>query len=180
MTHFPTRSKLTAIALLAAFAAAGQAAAQAKPEGRAAVLQSLLDCKAKTDPTERLACYDAAAGAIDTAEQKGDIVVVDRAQAQQVRRQAFGFRLPSLSVFDRGDKPEEVDSIESRIVSARTEPTGKWVLKLEDGSTWTQIDVDSPSIKPKAGMPARVRKATMGSFLLSVDGQRAFRARRTE
>ena len=53
-------------------------------------------------------------------------------------------------------------------------------LKLEDGSTWTQIDVDSPSIKPKAGMPARVRKATMGSFLLSVDGQRAFRARRTE
>ena len=149
-------------------------------EGRAALVQKLADCRKVADDATRLACFDGAAAALETAEAKGDIVVVDRAQAQQVRRQAFGFRLPSLSVFDRGDKPEEVDSIESRIVSARTEPTGKWVLKLEDGSTWTQIDVDSPSIKPKAGMPARVRKATMGSFLLSVDGQRAFRARRTE
>ena len=149
-------------------------------EGRAALVQKLADCRKVADDAARLACFDAAAAALEQAEAKGDIVVVDRAQAQQVRRQAFGFRLPSLSVFDRGDKPEEVDSIESSIVSARTEPTGKWVLKLEDGSTWTQIDVDSPSIKPKAGMPVRVRKATMGSFLLSVDGQRAFRARRTD
>ncbi len=148
--------------------------------GRAALVQKLADCRKVADDSARLACFDAAAGALEQAEAKGDIVVVDRAQAQQVRRQAFGFSLPSLSVFDRGDKPEQVDSIESKITAVRADPTGKWVLKLEDGSTWTQIDVGSPSIRPKAGMPVKVRKATMGSFLLSVDGQRAFRARRTD
>ena len=180
MTNAMVRVRHAAVVLAASTLCAWPAYAQPSMEGRAALVQKLADCRKVADDATRLACFDGAAAALEQAEAKGDIVVVDRAQAQQVRRQAFGFRLPSLSVFDRGDKPEEVDSIESRIVSARTEPTGKWVLKLEDGSTWTQIDVDSPSIKPKAGMPARVRKATMGSFLLSVDGQRAFRARRTE
>lgn len=147
--------------------------------GRAALVQKLTDCRKVADDSARLACFDAAAGALEQAEAKGDIVVVDRAQAQQVRRQAFGLSLPSLSVFDRGDKPEQVESIESNITTARADPTGRWTLTLEDGSTWTQIEVDPPAIKPKAGMPVRVRKAPMGGFLLSVDGKHALRVRRT-
>ena len=54
---------------------------------------------------DRLACFDAAAARLDEAEKKGDIVVVDRRQAQEVRRQAFGFTLPSLTLFDRGRGP---------------------------------------------------------------------------
>lgn len=180
MTIALVRVRRAAVALAALPLCAWPAYAQPSMEGRAALVQKLADCRKVADDTARLACFDTTAAALEQAEAKGDIVVVDRAQAQQVRRQAFGFRLPSLSVFDRGDKPEEVDSIESQITTARTDPNGKWILQLEDGSTWTQIDVDSPSMKPRAGMPVKIRKATMGSFLLSVDGRRAFRARRTD
>ena len=156
------------------------AAAQARPEGRAAVVEKLAACRQITADAERLACYDGAAAALEQAEAKGDVVVIDREQARQVRSQAFGFSLPSLSIFERGEEKENLDSIESVITSARRDPTGKWILKLENGATWGQVDVNDPSRTPKSGMPVRIRKASMGSFLLSVDGQRAFRARRTD
>ena len=179
MTHFPTRSKLTAIALLAAFAAAGQAAAQAKPEGRAAVLQSLLDCKAKTDPTERLACYDAAAGAIDTAEQKGDIVVVDREQAKAARKQAFGLSLPTLDMFNKAEaSPEEANRIEDTLERAYRGGDGKWTFELEGGAIWAQSDNEALFREPKKGAKVDIRKASMGGYFMNVDGQRAIRARR--
>lgn len=154
-------------------------AAPPKPS-RAAVLQGLLDCRSKTESAERLACYDAAASAMDQAETKGDIVVVDRAQASEVRRQAFGFQMPSLTIFDRGEKPEQIDEVTGVIARASTNATGRWVLRLEDGAVWRQIDGDPPNRDPKPGMPVKIKAAAMGSFLLSVDGQRSFRAHRDD
>lgn len=162
------------------FAATTATAAPAKAPSRAAVLQGLLDCRGKTDKAERLACYDAAASAMDQAEAKGDIVVVDREQARAVRKQAFGFTLPSLTLFERGEKPEEIDHVTAAIASARTTADGKWVLRLEDGAVWRQIDGDPLHRDPKAGMKVEIRSASMGSYLLSVDGQRAFRAHRDQ
>ena len=171
----------TAAVFLAALSSAfPSGAAEPRAEGRAAVIEKLAACRQIAADSERLACYDGAASALGRAEAKGDVVVIDREQARQVRRQAFGFSLPSLAMFERGEEKEEIDSIESVISAARQDPSGKWVLKLENGATWSQVDINSPSRTPKAGMPVRIRKASMGSFLLSVDGQRAFRARRTD
>jgi hypothetical protein len=176
MTHFPTRSKLTALALLAALAASGQAAAQTRSEGRAAVLQGLLDCKAKSDPTERLACYDAAAGAIDTAEQKGDIVVVDREQAKAARKQAFGLGLPSLDMFNKAEAtPEEANRIEDTVDRGGD---GKWVFELSGGAVWQYYDAADLGRQPKKGSKAEVRKGAVGGYFLSLDGQSGARAKR--
>lgn len=147
---------------------------------RAKELQALTDCRKVTDPTQRLACYDQAAGALDQAEAKGDIVVVDREQARKVRRQAFGFSLPSMSMFSRGEKPEEVSSADGVIASARKAVTGKWVIKLEDGAVWTQIDLTEIPIDPKAGEKVKIRSASMGSYLMSVGNQRAVKVRREQ
>ena len=179
MTHFPTRSKLTALALLAALVAGGQAAAQARPEGRAAVLQSLLDCKTKSDPTERLACYDAAAGAIDTAEQKGDIVVVDREQAKAARKQAFGLSLPTLDMFNKAEAtPEEANRIEDTVERAYRGGDGKWVFELTGGAIWQYYDAADLGRQPKKGSKVEVRKGAVGGYFLSVDGQAGARAKR--
>src|SRR5580692_2504111 len=91
------------------------AASTLKPPGRAELVKALSDCRAITDPTDRLACYDKAAAALDEAQTKGDVVIVDRQQAQAVKRQAFGFNLgAALSIFDRpggkeGAKDKEAD-----------------------------------------------------------------------
>ncbi len=169
-----------ALLLVAPAASAAPPPGGAGSGARAAVLQGLLDCRAKTDNAERLACYDAAAARMDQAEAKGDIVVVDREQSKAIRRQAFGFTLPSLSLFERGDKPEKIDQVSGVIAAARADGNGKWVLRLEDGAIWRQIDGDPPHRDPKAGMSVEIKSASLGSYLLSVDGQRAFRAHRDQ
>ena len=179
MTEMPKSLAAAGLALMFV-ATAAQAAPPAKPSNRAAVLQGLLDCRGKTDNTERLACYDAAASAMDQAEAKGDIVVVDREQARAVRKQAFGFVLPSLTIFERGEKPEQIDHVTATIAVARAGADGKWVLRLEDGAVWRQIDGEPPHRDPKAGMSVEIKSASMGSYLLSVDGQRSFRAHRDQ
>jgi hypothetical protein len=167
--------------LAAALAAAPLAAAPApKAEGRAQALQHLIDCRKLTDNTARLACFDEAAAAMDQAEAKGDIVVVDRDQARKVRRQAFGFTLPSLSLFERGEKPEEIANMEGKIAAARQNNAGKWVIKLEDGATWAQIDTNAVPNDPKVGDTVTIRRAAMGSYMLSLGHHVAFRAHRED
>ena len=178
MTYFSARTKLAAAAVTALGLASAAMAAEPKVEGRAAQFQGLLDCKSKTDDAERLACYDAAVGAFAGAEQKGDIVVVDREQAKAVRRQAFGFTLPSLAMFERGEKPEELNEVSLGVERAYRSGEGKWTFELEGGAVWTQNDSETLFREPKKGSKVEIRKASMGGYFMNVDGQRAIRARR--
>ena len=162
-------------------------AAQAAPkppaslnDRRAGALEALSACRAVSDPAARLACFDSAAGRLDEAEKTGEIVVVDRKQAGEVRRQAFGFALPSLALFDKAEGTETLDRVESVLKEARQGADGKWILKLENGAVWRQTDADGPARRPRPGMTVSVRSASMGSFLISVDGQVGFRGRREE
>ena len=178
MTIALVRVRRAAVALAALPLCAWPAYAQPSMEGRAALVQKLADCRKVADDTARLACFDTTAAALEQAEAKGDIVVVDRAQAQQVRRQAFGFSLPSLSIFDRTGRPEEVEQVTAQVERAYLNPNAKWVVVLEDGAVWEQIDNQPVPRKPRAGSKAEIRRAALGSFFMNLDGQRAVRARR--
>ncbi len=180
----PRPAVALAAGLLAAALAAGPVAAAApaapRAEGRAQALQRLTDCRKLTDGVQRLACFDQAAAALDQAEAKGDIVVVDRDQARKVRRQAFGFTLPSLAMFERGEKPEDLDNLPGKVAASRQNSAGKWVIRLEDGATWVQVDSNEVPNAPQAGDPVTIRKAAMGSYMLSLGHHIAFRAHRSE
>jgi len=185
MTAFGTRAGLGAAIVLVALMAAGSLAAAPPPAAlsagaRTKVLQSLSDCRKLTDNAARLACYDTAAASLEQAEAKGDIVVVDREQARSVRRQAFGFSLPSLSMFEKGEKQEDIDSTTGAVGSARQNGASKWVIKLEDGAVWTQVDTTELFADPKPGDPVRIRKASLGSYLMVIGRNRAIRAHREE
>ncbi|MFM8376576.1 MAG: hypothetical protein ACKN9P_11065 [Phenylobacterium sp.] len=169
-----------ALALFVLATPAGSAPASSPAESRAAALQALSACRSRSDPMDRLACFDAAAARLDEAEKKGDIVVVDRRQAQEVRRQAFGFTLPSMALFARAEGEEKLDRVESVLAEARRGPDGKWVVRLENGAVWRQTDAEGPARTPRPGMKVVVRSASLGSFLVSVDGQAGFRAKREE
>jgi hypothetical protein len=184
MTAFGVRTRLAATGLVIAALAAAAAPLAAAPapadQQRAKELQQLIDCKKITDPSQRLACYDQAASVLDQAEAKGDIVVVNREQARKVRRQAFGFTLPSMSLFSRGEKPEEIATAEGKIASARKLLNGRWEVKLEDGATWVQIDTTEIPLDPKPGQAVKIRKASLGSYLMTVGNQRGVKVHRIE
>lgn len=179
MPYFRSGLKLAAVLALAAPAvAAAQARTGEAP--RAAQLEAVAACRTIADSTQRLACFDAAAAQLVEAEQSGEVVVVSRAQAQAARRQAFGFSLPSLSIFDRTGRPEEVDRLTAEVDRAYQNANAKWVVVLTDGAVWEQIDNESLLKKPKAGSKAEIRRAALGSFFMNLDGQRAVRARRVK
>ena len=144
----------------------------------AKVVRDVLDCRDNADPVARLACFDKATAALGQAQSTGDIVVVDRERAREIRKSAFGFSLPSMSFFERGEKPEQIDRINAVIASVRMNSAGRWVIKLEDGATWSQTDSETLRHAPTPGMGVVIKAATMGSYFFSVDGQRSFRAHR--
>ena len=170
-----------ALGLLALAAAATQAAA--KPNvvaSRTAVAQAISDCRKITDKDARLDCYDKAADAFEQAQQAGQVVVVDRAQIREVKRQAFGFTLPSLNVFTHGPKEEEVNNITVALSGAHQDATGKWVMVTEDNAVWRQTDDTDMFNPPHAGSSVAIRHGSLGSFFCNVDKQSAIRCARSQ
>lgn len=146
-----------------------------------AAVQAAIDCRGQGDPAARLACYDKAVDALGRQIAQGEVVAVDRAQVQTVRRQAFGFAMPSLGLFNRGgDKPDEVDEVELAVESARRGADGKWLLRLEGGQVWRQIDGADFSRDPKPGSRARIKKAMLGSYMMMVGGKMPVRVHRDQ
>jgi hypothetical protein len=163
------------LSVLTAITAAASVSGQAPPpQERPEALTRLVDCQSVADSAARLTCYDAAAAALESAEQQGEVVILDRARVNETRRQLFGFN-PTMPSLFRG---EAVDSVESTLQSASRDGEGRWLFRLADGAAWRQIDYEPVRFTNRPGQAVRVRKAAMGSFLLTVGNSRAVRVRR--
>jgi hypothetical protein len=172
--------KLLLAAALLVVAAPAWAAPSIALQGRADVLKALSACRAISDASARLDCYDKASAALDQAEASGDVVIVDRAQARAARRQAFGFNLSALSVFDRALAKDEVNSLTTTASSAYQNSEGKWIIVLDDGARWRQIDDEVLNRAPHAGSAIKIRPASLGSFVMNIDGQPYIHVHRDE
>jgi hypothetical protein len=164
-----TRLEILAFAS-AALAFAGAAHAE-KTNDRPELFRKLIDCRAIADNVQRLACYDAQVGALDVAEQKKDLVVVDRAQMKETRKSLFGFTLPRLGIFGSGGdkeiKADDISEIDSLVESARPIAGGNWSIKLaNDAGTWETLNALDAA--PKGGDKVHIKKAMMGSYLGSI------------
>jgi hypothetical protein len=167
---------LSLVALLAG--ASGAAPAAAAQTADDSPIRRIAECRAITADAARLACYDQAVGAVQTAQASGDIVILDRAAVDESRRRAFGFDINIVNPFNREGGPEELREVETRLTSVRRIGAGKMLFALEDGSSWLQIDDTAPYFRERAGVPVRIRRAALGSYLLSVDGARSIRVKR--
>lgn len=146
-------------------------------------------CSEKADDAERLACFDAAVAALKSAEISGTVRTIDVAAMEKIERESFGFSLPSLSdVFRRSDrdgkgKPSTEDQIQEvtyviKSVSVNS-VTRKATIKLENGQIWEQIDTEELSrSKVRKAKEARIKRASLGSFLMTIDGGSGIRVRR--
>lgn len=154
------------------------AAKKPSEQTRAAVVQSLSDCRKLTDDAFRLACYDKAAALLDEAEQQGQVVVLDREQVKTARRQTFGLSLPAFTLFNHGSKEDRIDNITLTIDRVAQTQDGKWIMSDADGVTWAQIDAEYLESAPHKGSILKIRAAAIGSYLCNIDGQRAIRCQR--
>jgi len=173
-----SKGMLAGAAASAMALASAACAAPAPAPVRAAAVQAVVDCRKIADGAARLACYDAALDKLTEAERTGDLLTIDHQQRRTMRKQAFGLSLPSFSLFDRGEKPEEVNRITDRIASVGRTAEGKWVIRLESGAIWRAIENTDFYRDPKPGDPVVIRRASLGSFIMDIDRLPGFRAHR--
>lgn len=147
---------------------------------QSAVTKDVYACRDISDEKARLACYDTAVGRLRAAEESGDVTTISRADVEQVQRESFGFKIPSLPKFAsrKGDAAEnEVTSITSAVRSVSAGP-GKLRVTLENGQVWTQID--DKTVRAKKPKSAEISQAALGSFKMKLDDGLAFRVRREQ
>lgn len=140
-------------------------------------LQQVLSCRTITEPGARLACFDEAAGALQAAEEAGEVKVITRAEVEKVRRDSFGFNIPSLPAFAAGSgRREERTERVTEPVSSAVSSGGRLRVTLANGSVWVQID--DKSVRARNPGSAEIYEAALGSYKMKLDGGLAFRVRR--
>jgi hypothetical protein len=164
-----------------AFAALTSIAHAQTPSPTPQALTDVYTCVQVQDDTQRLQCYDGAVGRLRQAETQGQVVAVDRAQAQEIERDAFGFQLPSLSRLLpnlEGGGDEGIDNVEMTVTRVRVSPTGYHTFEMENGQVWTQVEPENAR-NVRAGDVVSIRRASLGSFrLISSRGGAGHRVRR--
>lgn len=177
MTYFSRRKATLGAILASGLMAVGAMAATASSPLPAAV-QRLLDCRATSADAARLACYDQAVGELGRLLASGEIVVVDKERVATVKRQAFGFSLPSLNLFERGDKPQDLAEVTATATRVHRKLDGRWSVELDDGAIWEQTDDEKLVRVPHVGSKVVIKKAALGSFLMKIDNEWSVRAQR--
>lgn len=104
------------------------------------------------DSAARLACYNRRVAALVAAREGGEVVVFDR---------------------------EEVQEIVAKVASAAQRGDGNWVLTLDSGARWEQIQAMTFGRNPRAGSTVTIKRAAFGSYKMKVDQSPAVKARRT-
>ena len=172
---------LGALAAISAFiATASQSAPTVTPAQRAKVLQEVVDCRKVSVDADRLACFDRATSALDEAEKKGEVVVVDKAQAHEISRQAFGFSLPSLNLVFRARGGEQAPTdLVTQVERGHLDANDRFTVVTHEGAVWRQTD-DASLFAPKPGETFTVRPGALGSFFCKVGTQPAVRCKRTD
>ncbi|MFZ4604010.1 MAG: hypothetical protein ACOYM8_16310 [Caulobacterales bacterium] len=172
-------SMLRMTVLAAALAAASPAFA-APPAAAPDPMQALYACADKTADAERLACFDSEVKRLRAAQIAGDFAAVDRLKAETLRKEAFGFSLPSLPKLilpGMGDDKEPNLVVKVTSMTRGENP----ILRLDNGQTWTIIDVDKPPYQLKPGAEIEISRAALGSYLMVVKGTgKGLRIRRVE
>jgi len=183
------------LASLAFIALAGPVAAQQQTApANPGVLDQVYNCRTITDEAQRLACYDGAVGRLQEAQNTGNLVAVDRGQAQEMDREAFGFSMPSLSrIFGGGSSGgannsasastpqfERIDNIQMEIASVTHRRNLPSTFRMTNGQVWVQID-DEVARNVRQGGQVTIQRASMGSYLMRVEaGGPAIRVRRQQ
>ncbi len=149
-------------------------AAGAQAQSGERVVRSFTACRAVADPGERLACFDKAASALETAVSKKEVTILDRQDVRRTKRSLFGFTLPRIGIFSGDDDDEqekkEFAEINTTVASARQSGYGRYEIHLADEEAVWQTTEPLPDV-PRAGAKIRIRKGMLGNYFIMVDGR---------
>jgi len=180
-----TRTRLILLGCASLFFVGNPAlAADEKSDDTYSPLSTLYECTAITEPTERLTCFDRSVANLRSAEEKKEIVAIDAKAARKIKREAFGFNLPSLPKLGlpKIGIESKADALVAPVKSIRK--SGRTLMiTLENGQVWKEVGGRLNYI-PKGDLTATIKPKSVGSFMISLNNGkttvRGLRVRRVE
>lgn len=172
--------------ILSVLAVAASGSAVAQGPGQGTTLDRVYACTSVGKADDRLACFDAAVADFKKAQTTGDVQVVTRQQAVEAEKQAFGLRAPEAVAAAKTTAgvappaPEAIENVTVQLTAAVKRADGKYRFTLSDGAVWDQIDSDRVSGLKNLPVSAEIKTASLGSFMMKVDGGKAIRVRRVK
>lgn len=169
--------------LLTGIGATAPAHAAPRQQPRPEIFTNLLQCRSITDNAARLACFDQQVGAMDSAAQRDEVVVLDKSELNKTRKTLFGFTFPKLPFLGEGDEGDDkpgkdaVMQIDGVIASVQSMAYGRWQIGLEDGAQWMTME-SVVGLNPRVGQKIQVKRAAMGSYIGKIVNGRAVRMKR--
>jgi hypothetical protein len=148
-----------------------------------AAASSADDCRALSNDGQRLACYDqlfprVAPGAPTPPPAKVTAPVTTAAPAPTTQAvipprpaapsaaDQFGFSaVQQRRAAGGAANPDIVDSISATVTGLQRRPTGEFVVLLDNGQAWRQVERDS-WVPPQKGDRVTIRRGLLGSFML--------------
>jgi hypothetical protein len=172
------RLTLSAISIFAVMMPASAQTAPSIGNGEN-LIDAVTQCRAIAESAGRLACFDRASSALEAARAGDGLAVLSRDEVAEKRRSLFGFQLPTINLFGRsGEKMPEIQNFESSVSTVTRSGRDRWVVRLADGSTWKTTE---PSrFPPRIGDLVNIRRAALGTFVASFDGDRSLRIERLQ
>ena len=154
----------------------------------------LSDCRSIAGDDARLVCYDALADkqaqSVSTPEPDGQSPATAAIAAAAAPPAPAALPPPSPEeLFGRNAVQSDdavrsaggvgrLEEITATLAGVHVAPYGKLVLMLDNGQVWSQIDTTTLDVKN--GDEVRIRRASLGSYLLTpADSNRAIRVRRS-
>lgn len=173
----PRAMRLVLIAALVT--TAGIASAKEKP-APSPLVTAIDRCRQITDSMQRLACYDAAAGALVQATNSGTVAVVDENEVKKVRHSLFGFNLPKVPFFSGDTTANEAQNkIDSTITKVTALNNGYYQLVIADNNAvWVTTDDSVSFFPPKPGQKIEIVRGALGNYFLRINGQVGVRGKR--
>ena len=167
MTMTATRLTLATV-LLCGGLLATRAPAQ---ESDSARLQAIVACGTIDKKSARLACYDALVRAVPAGVASAPVAAP---------APSFGSKAIKQSITERAKVApvKEASQTIGRTTSAIDDGVGHYTITMEDGARWQMTELSPGFVPPRAGDTVRIRKASLGSYLMEVNYQAAVRVTR--
>jgi hypothetical protein len=163
-------AKLTQAVLLVALCASPAFAADAQTN-RPKVYTDIVACRALADAAARLTCFDATTKALEDATDKRQIVMLDQDDVRKTKMSLFGFSLPKIPFFGESDAEQEAEfkQIDGNLAGVQAIGAGKYQFTVKDAGVWQTMEATPVLLKD--GKAFAIKRGTLGSFLLVINGR---------
>lgn len=165
-------AKILPLAVLATLTPAIAPAASAETVNT----DTIFACTELTDDAARLACFDAAVSKFKAAEDAGEVQTFTKEDVTRERKRNFGFAVPSFNFGKDPSEKDEIQKLEVNVISAEYNAYKKLTLTLDNGQVWQQTD--GKRVSTRNVKTAEIKKASLGSYKIKLDGGPAFKAKR--